>query len=107
MILIINNNITDITDFKDLEEIQNGLVKYNNIFVYIKKELYEKLSDESKIIIDETSFDDIQGENPRVTLNEILEKDIVYVKYSNTNEIQTIQEFRKPYNNINYGIISE
>jgi len=70
----------------------------SKIFVYLSKEKYKKLNKEITEQIDETSFEDItpkNGEPPKVTLEDILSKKVVFVKYNNKEEIQEINNFRE------------
>jgi hypothetical protein len=77
------------------------------LFVFINKNDYKILPEDMANEIDNKSFDDFQGENPEMTLHDLLNKDIVYVKYNNKNEINEILDLRFNFiKNRNYAIIS-
>lgn len=90
----------DFVFVENLESFFYSLIK-EKIFVFITKELYNSLDNNIKEDIDETSFEDIQsinGEPPKVTLEDILAKKVVFVKYNKGNEkteIEPIIQMRK------------
>jgi len=75
-----------------------------NIFVYISKEDYSSLL---KCVTDNipiTNFDDVVGENPKVSLLDILSKEVVFVKYNNKSDIRNINDLRKNFVQENFHV---
>jgi len=106
---LFHNNSEFITTFiagSGISDNINNIID-EKLFVFIDKEDYIRLPLNMIEEIDEKSFNDFQGNNPAMTLSELLNKDIVYVKINNKKEINKILELRTNFTkNKNYGIIS-
>jgi hypothetical protein len=72
-------------------------ISKRKIFVFIDKNIYDNLPKETCEQIDEVDFEDTisqDGEPPKVTLEEILEKKVVFVKYINKNFVNELISLR-------------
>jgi len=100
----LNNSFT----FMAGNDISNFLydVLKRKIFIFITKEDYANLPRETSVEIDKCSFEKL-SEEKKITLFDILKKDVVYVKYNNKAEIKEILDLRKKFvSDENYGILS-
>jgi len=65
-------------------------------FIFISKEDYNNFSKPLSDEIDEDSFEKLSQEN-EISIQDILDKQIVYVKYNQKEDIQTILDYRAKF----------
>jgi len=100
----LNNSFTFIAG-NEITDFLYSILK-RKIFIFITKEDYANLPRETSTDIDKYSFEKL-SEEKKITLFDILKKDVVYVKYNNKVEIKEILNLRKHFvNDESYGILS-
>ncbi len=93
--IFLNSTKVSETEIKNerLESTLYHLVN-NNLFVFISKKDYENLDEKTTKEIDNISLENIQSNENKITLEDILKKKVVFVKYNNKNEIKEIIKMR-------------
>jgi len=100
----LSNSFTFIAG-NDINNFLYGVLE-RKIFIFITKEDYANLPRETSTEIDKNSFEKL-SEEKKITLFDILDKDVVYVKYNNDVEIKEILDLRKKFvDDETYGILS-
>jgi len=98
MLLNITDGLTKrIVEVNEENLIQNLTKELDkNSFIFITKELYNSLNNEVIEEIDSISLDTVIN-NKELTIEDILNKDIIFIKINSKDEILEILELRKFY----------